>query len=84
MKSTPDKPKVGVLTLLLIAVVGIIAYSAIFAIPVKFIFFDYFNRIGWPTDFSYITTVMIILTIRIMYYASFWTFDKNVSNRKNL
>lgn len=78
-----NSKSVSMLTVLLAGIVGYIVIGAIFAIPLKYIFFDYFNRIGWPTDFSYLTTVMIILGLRMLYVSGFWVPKVNVSNTSN-
>jgi hypothetical protein len=69
-----------------IIVAGIVAYiliSAVLAVPMKYIFFDYFARIGWPTDFSYMTTIMIILGLRLLYSAAIWAPKTSVQSSKN-
>ena len=65
---------------------GIVAYiliSCFLALPMKYIFFDYFARIGWPTDFSYMTTIMIILGLRLLYSAAIWAPKTVVQSSKN-
>ncbi len=69
-------------TVLAVTAVYILA-GALFAIPLKYIFFDYFARIGWPTDFSYITTVMIVLGLRFLYVSSIWVPKTNVQSSNN-
>ena len=79
-----SKPAAGYLFgIMLASIAGYIVASALFAVPLKYIFFDYFARIGWSTDFSYTTTVMIILGLRFLYVSSIWVPKTNVQSSDN-
>lgn len=80
-KSRPDPA--ALLTATLAVTVAYIIIGAIFAVPMKYVFFDYFARIGWPTDFSYMTTIMIILGLRLLYTCSIWTPKVSVQPSDN-
>lgn len=56
----------GFLTLLLFLTVVYIAYACIAALVVKYIFLDYFSRVGFDTDFSYLTVVMMLLFVKLI------------------
>jgi hypothetical protein len=43
-----------------------IVYSSLAALVLKYIFLDYFARIGWATNFSYVTVVMMLLTTKFV------------------
>jgi len=83
MESKRNKNATNAVAIVLAAVVAYILAGAFFAIPLKYIFFDYFARIGWPTDFSYITTVMIILGLKFLYVSSIWIPKPNVQSSNN-
>lgn len=71
------------ITAVLFAIVGYIALGAFIALPMKYIFFDYFARIGWPTDFSYMTTIMLILGLRMLYAVATFVPKVNVQSPNN-
>jgi len=54
------------LNLMVFLSVVYIAYSCLAALVLKYIFLDYFARIGWATNFSYVTVVMILLTTKFV------------------
>ena len=83
MEDKKNKNTASALAIVLVAIVAYIIAGAFFAIPLKYIFFDYFARVGWPTDFSYMTTVMIILGLRFLYLSSIWIPKPNVQSSNN-
>lgn len=56
----------GLVSLMLLLAVFYIGYASVAALLVKYIFLDYFARIGWATDFSYLTVVMLLLLIKLV------------------
>lgn len=59
-----------IITLTYIIMYIIIAFAI--ALPLKYIFLDYFYRIGWPTDFSLITVAMFLLAAKIVVRFILW------------
>jgi len=57
----------GYINAALIIVVFYIIYTSIIAIPTKYIFVDYFTRMGYIGNYSYITVVMAMLSAKFAY-----------------
>jgi len=60
-----------------------IVYAALGALVLKYIFLDYFARIGWATDFSYITVVMMLLTAKFVVSFSTSSMKKTLQRQKD-
>lgn len=60
-----------------------IVYAALGALVLKYIFLDYFARIGWATDFSYVTVVMMLLTAKFVVSFSTSSVKKSLQRQKD-
>jgi hypothetical protein len=56
----------SLLNLMIFLSVVYIVYACLAALVLKYIFLDYFARIGWATNFSYVTVVMMLLTTKFV------------------
>lgn len=57
-------------TLAYIVMYGIVALMV--SIPLKYIFLDYFLRVGWSTDFSLLTVFMFLFAAKLTLGFLFW------------
>lgn len=83
MTNNKNEKTTNTIIVLLFALVGYILLASIIALPMKYIFFDYFARVGWPTDFSYTTTIMVILGLRMLYAVTTFIPKINVQSANN-
>lgn len=60
-----------------------IVYACLGALVLKYIFLDYFARVGWATDFSYVTVVMMLLTAKFVVSFSTSSLKKSLQRQKD-
>ena len=73
----------SLVALTLFLAVFYIGYACATALVVKYIFLDYFVRIGWATDFSYLTVVMMLLLIKLTVAFATGSVKQSLKNSKS-
>ncbi len=81
-ESTSSASFSGLITLMAFLSVVYIIYAALAAVVLKYVFLDYFARIGWATDFSYMTVVMMLLTAKFVVAFSTGSVQKSLQRQK--
>lgn len=76
-----EKPQISgsrVITMYLALIVFYIIFAAVMALPMKYIFLDYFVRMNYIHNYSYLTVVMALLASKFV--LSFLRFNIKIFN----